>query len=127
MFRSTFSKIAIIGGLVMSSQAFAGFIPVQLAEVDAQARTVVVKKYIELTGASGNQIYFRNLTSSVGKYGSDFGDFRFSGEIWISNQRKFICSTKFVRAGIEQSSGKFTINSEDLDSTSKCTEVHPTE
>ena len=125
MFRST---LVIIASLAFSSSAIAvSFIPVHLAAVDAQARTFVVKKYLELTSASGSQIYVRNLESAIGKYGSDFGDFRFSGEIWISNQRKFRCATRFVRAGFDQVSGEFTINTDDLNSTSQCTEVPATE
>ncbi|MNT01072.1 hypothetical protein D3C72_1355240 [compost metagenome] len=124
MFRFAFT---IITSLLVSSSVFA-FIPTQLINVEAKAREAVINKYIELATASAeqhHQVYYHNFKSGVGKYGADFGDFKFSGEIWISNQRKFSCVTTFLRAGYNKN-GTFIVDAEDLNSNSKCTEVSPT-
>ncbi len=119
--------IATLISLAFSSSAMAGFIPSHLAEMDSYVRVVVVKKYIELSKASGDRISYRNLTSDIGKYSSSVGDFSFSGEIWISNQRKFQCVTYFVPAHFDQGLKRFTIDEQLLSSNSECIEVPPTE
>ena len=116
MFRSF-----IILALTLLIGVFAHAVPAQLSTTDAQARVIVVKKFIILSGLAQSEedISYQNLVTSVGKYGMDFGDFSFTGEIWESNQRRFICET----SGINSTTKEFYIRVDQLDKNSKCVEA----
>lgn len=110
---------------LLSTSAFAlTTVPTHLADLDGQARTIVMKKFIETCNIPGKQSYYSNFKSSVGKYGAQFGDFDFKADIWSSNNRKFQCENNNLRVEAD-AQGMAKLDPEDLIQYTECKEVPP--
>ncbi|WP_413290981.1 hypothetical protein [Bdellovibrio sp. HCB337] len=124
MFRSL---LIVLGFAMASNSAMAAVgsspIPVHLAEIEAQARTVVLKKYFELVWVHGEPTTYNNLISNIGKYGQFWGNFGFSAEIGTADSRTFRCELNYIQISIEPMTGVLQYDQKQLNAKAVCTEI----
>ncbi len=103
------------------------FVPAQLVELDSFARPIVLKRFIEVSGVTGDNVFYGNFKTSVGKYSPERGDFRFSAEILVNETsgKKFQCELPFIEVQRDQVTGQLSVDERALRTRVRCKEVTP--
>jgi hypothetical protein len=121
MFRSL---IALMGMLVWGYSALARGVPLELAEMEAQARVAAIKTFIQVSGVSGSHLFYEIQETMVGKYeegGLGWGTFGYIGEVWTSSDIKYRCRLEPLMFRRVESSGQYVaVNPTDLIAGTRC-------